>query len=69
MYRFVPAFICRKGRDYPYDAAGNILGYLSEVDSSFFETARGQRDVRIGDYTGKDRTRESWEGAYGTKKE
>ena len=37
MYKYVPAFYLqeRPVRDYPFDAAGNILGYLSEVDSSF----------------------------------
>ncbi len=34
MYRFVPGYYLqeRSVRDYPYDAAGNIIGYLSEVD-------------------------------------
>ena len=41
MYKFVPAFYLqeRPVRDYPFDAGGNILGYLSEVDSSFLKQA------------------------------
>ena len=57
MYKFVPAFYLqeRPVRDYPYDAAGNILGYLSEVDSSFLKKHIGE-GYQIGDYAGKDRT-------------
>ncbi|MDB5198273.1 MAG: penicillin-binding protein 2 [Chitinophagaceae bacterium] len=53
MYKFVPAFYLqeRPVRDYPYDAAGNILGYLSEVDSSFLKKHVGE-GYQIGDYTG-----------------
>ena len=53
MYKFVPAFYLqeRPVRDYPYDAAGNILGYLSEVDSAFLKKHAGE-GYQIGDYTG-----------------
>ncbi len=53
MYKFVPAFYLqeRPVRDYPYDAAGNILGYLSEVDSPFLKKHEGE-GYQIGDYTG-----------------
>jgi len=53
MYKFVPAFYLqeRPVRDYPYDAAGNILGYLSEVDSSFLKKHAGE-GYQVGDYTG-----------------
>ena len=53
MYKFVPAFYLqeRPVRDYPYDAAGNILGYLSEVDSPFLKKHSGE-GYQIGDYTG-----------------
>ena len=53
MYKFVPAFYLqeRPVRDYPFDAAGNILGYLSEVDSPFLKKHLGQ-GYQIGDYTG-----------------
>ncbi len=54
MYKFVPAFYLqeRPVRDYPYDAAGNILGYLSEVDSAFLNRHSGE-GYQIGDYAGK----------------
>lgn len=54
MYKFVPGFYMqeRPVRDYPYDAAGNILGYLSEVDSSFLKKHPGE-GYQIGDYAGK----------------
>ncbi len=53
MYKFVPAFYLqeRPVRDYPFDAAGNILGYLSEVDSPFLKKHAGE-GYQIGDYTG-----------------
>ncbi len=53
MYKFVPAFYLqeRPVRDYPYDAAGNILGYLSEVDSAFLKKHVGE-GYQIGDYAG-----------------
>lgn len=53
MYKFVPAFYLqeRPVRDYPYDAAGNIFGYLSEVDSSFLKKHLGE-GYQIGDYAG-----------------
>ncbi|HEY8690403.1 MAG TPA: penicillin-binding protein 2 [Chitinophagaceae bacterium] len=53
MYKFVPAFYLqeRPVRDYPYDAAGNILGYLSEVDSPFLKKHAAE-GYQIGDYTG-----------------
>lgn len=54
MYKFVPAFYLqeRPVRDYPYDAAGNILGYLSEVDANFLKTHEGE-GYQVGDYAGK----------------
>ena len=53
MYKFVPAFYLqeRPVRDYPYDAAGNIFGYLSEVDSNFLKKHVGE-GYQIGDYAG-----------------
>lgn len=53
MYKWVPAFYLqeRPVRDYPYDAAGNVLGYLSEVSPAFLETEAGQGYLP-GDYTG-----------------
>ena len=54
MYKFVPAFYLqeRPVRDYPYDAAGNILGYLSEVSPAFLEAHVGEGYLS-GDYAGK----------------
>ena len=62
MYKFVPACYLqeRPVRDYPYDAAGNILGYLSEVDSSFLQRHMGE-GYQIGDYAGKTGLERSYE--------
>lgn len=62
MYKFVPAFYLqeRPVRDYPYNAAGNILGYLSEVDSSFLKNHEGQ-GYQVGDYAGRTGLERSYE--------
>lgn len=62
MYKFVPAFYLqeRPVRDYPYDAAGNILGYLSEVDSNFLRKHEGE-GYQMGDYAGKTGLERSYE--------
>jgi penicillin-binding protein 2 len=54
LYRFAPGYYLqeRSVRDYPYDAAGNILGYLSEVDSNILKNPKYQGYV-MGDYIGK----------------
>ncbi len=54
MYKFVPAFYLQERpiRAYPYDAGGNIFGYLSEVDSSFLKRHEGE-GYQMGDYAGK----------------
>ncbi|MBP9097374.1 MAG: penicillin-binding protein 2 [Ferruginibacter sp.] len=54
MFRFVPGYYLqeRPVRDYPYDAGGNILGYLSEVDSNFLKYHKDEGYL-IGDYAGK----------------
>lgn len=54
MYKFAPGYFLqeRPVRDYPYDAAGNILGYLSEVDTNFLKKHAGEGYVS-GDYAGK----------------
>lgn len=54
MYRLAPGYYLqeRPVRDYPYDAGGNILGYLSEVDSNFLKQHEGEGYL-IGDYAGK----------------
>jgi len=62
MYKFVPAFYLqeRPVRNYPYDVAGNILGYLSEVDSPFLNRHVGE-GYQIGDYAGKTGLERSYE--------
>ena len=54
MYRFVPGFYLqeRPVRSYPVDAGGNILGYLSEVDTNFMKSHK-EEGYQIGDYAGK----------------
>lgn len=41
----------RSIRDYPVDAGGNLLGYVSEVDANFLKSHPGE--YRSGDYAGK----------------
>ncbi|MEO6187552.1 MAG: penicillin-binding protein 2 [Ginsengibacter sp.] len=62
MYKFVPAFYLQERpiRNYPFDAAGNILGYLSEVDSSFLKRHEGE-GYQMGDYAGKTGLERSYE--------
>lgn len=54
MYKFAPGFYLqeRPVRNYPVDAGGNILGYLSEVDSNFLKK-HSNEGYQIGDYAGK----------------
>ncbi|MEO6683773.1 MAG: penicillin-binding protein 2 [Ginsengibacter sp.] len=62
MYKFVPAFYLqeRPVRDYPYDAAGNIIGYLSEVSPAFLE-AHADEGYLSGDYAGRTGLERSYE--------
>ncbi len=41
----------RSIRDYPYNAGGNLLGYVSEVDAEFLK--KHPDDYKSGDYVGK----------------
>lgn len=41
----------RSVRDYPVNAGGNLLGYVSEVDADFIKNHPGE--YRVGDYAGK----------------
>ena len=41
----------RSIRDYPYNAGGNLLGYVSEVDQRYID--RHQGEYQSGDYAGK----------------
>ena len=54
MYKFAPGYYLqeRPVRDYPFDAGGNILGYLSEVDTNFLKHHKDEGYL-IGDYAGK----------------
>ena len=61
IYRF-PGFILseRSVRSYPYRAAGNILGYIAEVDTGFLRR-HSDEGYEMGDYagmTGLERTYE-----------
>lgn len=51
-YKF-PGFSgqARSMRQYPYNAGGNLLGYVSEVDQNFIKKHPGE--YRPGDYAGK----------------
>jgi penicillin-binding protein 2 len=62
MFKFAPGFYLqeRPVRSYPYDAAGNILGYLSEVDTNFLKKHKGE-GYQIGDYAGKTGIERSYE--------
>lgn len=50
-YRF-PGFnaVIRSSRSYPYNAGGNLIGYVSEVDQNYLRSHEG---YRAGDYAGK----------------
>jgi penicillin-binding protein 2 len=54
MYKFQPGFYLqeRPVRSYPFDAGGNILGYLSEVDTNFLKKHK-EEGYQMGDYAGK----------------
>ena len=54
LYRFTPGYFLqeRPVRSYPYDAGGNILGYLGEVDTTFLRKHPDEGYVS-GDYAGK----------------
>ncbi|MFY7963727.1 MAG: penicillin-binding transpeptidase domain-containing protein [Chitinophagaceae bacterium] len=61
MYRF-PGFLLseRSVRSYPYNAAGNVLGYIAEVDTGFLRRHKDE-GYEMGDYvgfTGLERTYE-----------
>ncbi|HJB44997.1 MAG TPA: penicillin-binding protein 2 [Candidatus Coprenecus merdipullorum] len=48
----------RTTRMYPYNAGGNLLGYVTEVDRDFLER---HPDYSVGDYTGRTGLEESCE--------
>jgi penicillin-binding protein 2 len=61
MYRF-PGFLLseRSVRSYPYNAAGNVLGYIAEVDTSFLSKHKGE-GYEMGDYAGMTGLERSYE--------
>ncbi len=62
MYLFTPGFYLqeRSVRSYPYDAAANVLGYISEVDTNFLKRNKDGGYVS-GDYAGKTGIERSYE--------
>ena len=62
MYKFVPGYYLqeRPVRDYPFDAGGNILGYLGEVDSNILKNPKYD-GYQMGDYIGKAGIEKSYE--------
>ena len=62
MFKFAPGYYLqeRSIRDYPFDAGGNILGYLGEVDSNVLKNPKYEGYL-IGDYIGKVGLEKSYE--------
>ena len=54
LYKLAPGYFMqeRSVRDYPYDAGGNIFGYLGEVDSNILKNPAYDGYV-MGDYIGR----------------
>ncbi|MFZ1784986.1 MAG: penicillin-binding transpeptidase domain-containing protein [Ferruginibacter sp.] len=54
LYKLAPGYFLqeRSVRDYPYEAGGNIFGYLGEVDSNILKNPKYQGYV-MGDYIGR----------------
>ena len=54
LYKLAPGYFMqeRSVRDYPFDAGGNIFGYLGEVDSNILKNPAYQGYV-MGDYIGR----------------
>ncbi len=54
MFKLAPGYYLqeRSVRDYPYDAGGNIFGYLGEVDSNILKNPKYEGYV-MGDYIGR----------------
>jgi len=54
LYKLAPGYFMqeRSVRDYPFDAGGNIFGYLGEVDSNILKNPLYQGYV-MGDYIGR----------------
>ena len=54
LYKLSPGYFMqeRSVRDYPFDAGGNIFGYLGEVDSNILKNPKYEGYV-MGDYIGR----------------
>ena len=54
LYKLAPGYFMqeRSVRDYPYEAGGNIFGYLGEVDSNILKSPKYHGYV-MGDYIGR----------------
>lgn len=54
LYKLIPGYFMqeRSVRDYPFDAGGNIFGYLGEVDSNILKNPKYEGYV-MGDYIGR----------------
>ena len=61
MYKF-PGFVLneRPVRTYPFNAAGNIMGYLGEVDTNFLKRHKDE-GYEMGDYAGMTGLERSYE--------
>lgn len=61
-YKFLPGFYLqeRPVRRYPYEMAGNLLGYVSEVDTAFLRRHAGE-GYSPGDFAGKTGLENSYE--------
>jgi penicillin-binding protein 2 len=61
MYKFNGFFLqSRPVRNYPFDAAGNVLGYLGEVDSNILKNPKYD-GYQLGDYIGIGGLEKSYE--------
>jgi penicillin-binding protein 2 len=62
LYKFSPGYYlqARSVRDYPFDAAGNVLGYLGEVDSNILKNPKYE-GYQMGDYIGKTGLEKTYE--------
>ena len=62
LYKLAPGYFMqeRSVRDYPYDAGGNIFGYLGEVDSNILKNPTYEGYV-MGDYIGRTGLEKTYE--------
>jgi penicillin-binding protein 2 len=62
LFKLAPGYYLqeRSVRDYPFDAAGNVLGYLGEVDSATLKNPKYDGYL-MGDYIGKVGLEKSYE--------